>query len=490
MATILKGKRKYRFGGIRATIFLAFLSLVAVVLILLNTYPLISTRNLIFESKKSSMMNQASIVSTSAGALDTLTFDSVAQVMRMLEVGDVSQIIITDATGTVLYKLEESSTVTDEEALAWGISEALNNYDMFYSVLQDSAFQTTAAMPILIRGTLAGTVCIYEYDQTQAKMLHDLQKNLQTFTVILGALAIGMCFLLSETISRRISRVLDAIKTVREGEYSYRIQVKGHDELAELADEFNSLTARIQDTEEVRRRFVSDASHELKTPLASIRLLSDSILQTENMDEATIREFVSDIGGESERLTRMTEKLLNLTRFDNQVTVERTKVDIEQVAKNVIRVLSPLANDKNVTLDYDCQPESYVFASRDDMFQVILNLMENAVKYNIEGGRVLFGTINDGVNIRMTVEDTGIGVPRDDLPNIFDRFYRVDKARSRASGGSGLGLSIVRSTVRDHGGTVEAARKSEGGMCFAVTLPIYSPTMEAAAEHDDGFEDI
>ena len=245
----------------------------------------------------------------------------------------------------------------------------------------------------------------------------------------------------------------------------------GGDELCLLAGEFNELTGRLQTTEEVRRRFVSDASHELKTPLASIRLLTDSILQTGDMDPATVKDFVSDIGEEAERLTRISEKLLTLTRMDSAVAVAEVPVDVKRVVEKVEHMLTPLADEGEVTVETDLQEDCMVLATEDDLYQIAFNLMENAVKYNLPGGSVTVTLRGAGDLVTLTVEDTGVGIPEEDLGKVFDRFYRVDKARSRAAGGTGLGLSIVRDTVRQHGGAVTVRRRESEGTCFEVAFP-------------------
>lgn len=158
--------------------------------------------------------------------------------------------------------------------------------------------------------------------------------------------------LLSRALTRKIGQLLTAIREVREGAYSHRAEVPGRDEIAQLAQEFNSLTDRLQTTENARRRFVSDASHELKTPLAAIRLLTDSILQTENIDRETAREFVTDIGQEAERLSRITEDLLRLTRLDSNVLERPVVVDALPVLEQVMRMMSLVAQEKGTELTY------------------------------------------------------------------------------------------------------------------------------------------
>ena len=227
----------------------------------------------------------------------------------------------------------------------------------------------------------------------------------------------------------------------------------------------------MQTTEEARRRFVSDASHELKTPLAGIRLLSDSILQTEDIDAATVREFVGAIVQETDRLTRITENLLRLTRLDSGIVEPAQSVAVAPVIERVVRMLRLVADEKRVELTYLVEREQSVRAGVDDLHQIIYNLTENAIKYNRPGGfvRVTLGGTEDECVLR--VEDNGIGIPEEDMPRVFDRFYRVDKMRSRAAGGTGLGLSIVADTVRRRGGSIAVSARAGGGTCFTVRLP-------------------
>ena len=287
---------------------------------------------------------------------------------------------------------------------------------------------------------------------------------------------VALALVFSSTIIRRIQALAISMRIVAAGDYSHRLHTTGRDELSDLGREFNLLTERLDDTERQRRRFVSDASHELKTPLASIRLLSDSIVQNENMDADTVREFVTDIGNEAERLQRTTEKLLDLSRLDDDIQVMPEPVDMKQVAVDAMVLLRPLADERQVRIRCDLADGCVVMATVDDMFHIIFNLIENAIKYNVTGGSVFLSLRGDEDEIKFTVEDTGIGIPEEDRYNIFTRFYRVDKARSREAGGSGLGLSIVHDAVKVHGGSIMVGENKPQGSRFTVSFP--RPTAE------------
>ena len=346
---------------------------------------------------------------------------------------------------------------------------------MVYSQYQDGRFLSTAACPIVYRGMTIGAIYLTEEDTTQGALLMNLQQNLRSISLVLVAIALTISFLFSKVLTSRIGALLGAIRIVGEGEYGHRLQPSGKDELAHLAEEFNQLTDRLQTTEEIRRRFVSDASHELKTPLASIRLLADSILQNQEMDAETVRDFVGDIGDEAERLTRITEHLLALTRLDSLPVGETQIVDMAQVAQRAINMLTPVAEAADVTVEANWKPGCTLRCTEDDLYQICFNLIENAIKYNFPGGRVFVTVRRDGDQVLLEVADTGVGIPEDELPKVFNRFYRVDKARSRAAGGTGLGLSIVRDTVRRHGGWVTAQRRQSEGSVFTVGFPCETP---------------
>jgi len=266
---------------------------------------------------------------------------------------------------------------------------------------------------------------------------------------------------------------MSAIESVREGEYNYLIAMRGSDELAQLGDEFNSLTGRLRETDEVRRRFVADASHELKTPLASIRLLTDSILQNKDIERETVLEFIGDIGMEADRLERTTGKLMSLTRLDSQLADEMTRVDMKEAVEATLRMLRPLAANRGLILRAELTEGCYIRATEDLVHHIIFNLVENAIKYNQPDGSVYVRLESVDSTVILTVKDRGVGVPEDDIPHIFDRFYRVDKARSREAGGSGLGLARVKDTVLELGGKVKAERRKGGGMSFHVIFDLY-----------------
>lgn len=475
-----KGKPLPFWRSIQLKFALTYIAIIAAVLVLLNTYPVLASQDLVFRSKVGLLQSQASVIANSLAMSPTLIAADVktyidGTLMGSLEnAGDI-RILVTDPSALVLYDSDKLRATQGRYAMLSEITTALRGYDVATSEYSDGAFRSRAATPVIYRGMTIGAVYIYESDTDQARLLTNIQGNLRTISMVICVVVLTMSTVFSRALTHRIADLLRAIRIVREGEYSHRVVIRGGDELSQLAGEFNELTDRLQTTDEVRRRFVSDASHELKTPLASIRLLTDSILQTEEMEAGTVREFVSDIGEEADRLTRISEKLLTLTRMDSAVPSEDMPVDMREVLERVEHMLTPLADESGIAVETELEEGCIVLATEDDVYQVAFNLMENAVKYNVPGGQVMVHLLTRGDLVLLQVEDTGVGIPEEDLPKIFDRFYRVDKARSRAAGGTGLGLSIVRDTVRQHGGAVTVRRREPEGTCFEVAFPRWEP---------------
>lgn len=440
-------------------------------LILLNTYPLLVSEDLVFRSKETTLQSSVSVMVYSLSGLDRLTEENVAAAMAVVEETGLSRILVTDDAGRVLYDTRETGSAVGEYSFYTEIVQALLGNDAFTSNYRSGAFRSRASSPVLYQNQIIGAVYAYEYDRSQGALLEGLQANLLRLSAIIGGVVLCLSVVLSRALTRKMALLLTAIRQVREGAYSHRAQIGGHDEIAQIGQEFNSLTDRLQTTENARRRFVSDASHELKTPLAAIRLLTDSILQTDNIDRATAREFVADIGAEAERLSRITEDLLRLTRLDSGVLEPPTVVDVLPVLEQVMRMMSLVAQEKEIDLTYRAAEGCTVLATKDEIHQIIYNLTDNAVKYSPPHSAVQVTLARDGEQVVLTVKDNGAGIPEEDLPRIFERFYRVDKARSRAAGGTGLGLSIVSDTVKRRGGTVEAGNRPGGGAVFTVRWP-------------------
>jgi len=456
-------------GSIRFQFFFFIALLLTALLLLFNSYPYAATRDVVYQEKEKTMENQASSLSLALAAYERPDSESVEEMLRLLELRSIERVAVATETGDTVYdSTGEGNLLTAEPDL----QTALSGKTVFRSRYQDGSFLSSYAIPIGTRGEITGAVLLRERDTERGALLSSLQAQIRVASGLIAVIALLIVGVYSGTVLRKLHALSDAIGIVAGGDYKYRMAVSGKDELAELGREFNDLTARLEDTERQRRRFVADASHELKTPLASIRLLADSIIQSPGMDEETVMEFVSDIGSEAERLQHMTEDLLSLSRMDDDIRIEPVPVDVKAVVIKALGTLRPVAAEKNVHLEEDLDEGCMVLATADNMYHIVFNLMENAVKYNFPDGRVDISLHKEGETVLFTVADTGIGIPEEERYNIFGRFYRVDKARSREAGGSGLGLSIVHDAVKTHGGSISVGANTPQGSRFVVSFPL------------------
>jgi len=460
-----------RYGNSQFRYATIYVIITSIVLLFLNIYSSERSQELLYRSKEASMVERCLITASSIGDVEIMNTDTVSEIIDQIGNLTATRLIVTDHTAQVIYDSKEGTSARAYAFLP-EIMQALNRNKVFSWSFQDGTMVSRAAVPIYSYGTLAGTVYMMENDAQQGVLISSLQRNILWVTLVLEFAVILFSIIFSSRFSHRIKRITTSMRIIRSGNYSHKVTVGGRDELTLLGDEFNDLTEKLNASEGQRRQFVSDASHELKTPLASIKLLSDSILQNE-MDMNTVKEFVGDIGNEAERLNRMSSKLLSLSRIESLDEVENEIVNILPTAERVIRMLSSIAEESGITIISNFIQDSPILIPEDDLYQILFNLTENGIKYNRRGGTVTISLSREGDDAVLSVADTGVGIPEDAIPHLFERFFRVDKARSRKTGGSGLGLSIVRSMVEKNNGTISVESIPQEGSVFTVTFSIF-----------------
>ena len=404
-------------------------------------------------------------------AEEVVNVSTVTKAVKQLESFRVSRWVVTDK-----YGLTSHDTDTNTEAgtclFVPEIVQALGGNDVFSWNYRDGSMQSRAASPIVSYDTIIGCVYMMEYDSEQGRLIQTLQQNTFVISIILEICVAIFAIFFSNSFTRRLRKIMISMRIIREGDYTHKVNMGGNDELTVLGNEFNDLVERLRVSEQKRSNFVSDASHELKTPLASIKLLSDSILQND-MDVDTIKEFVQDIGNEADRLNRMTQKLLSLSRIETQEDGDCEIVFMRPTVDRVIRMLSQIAQESGIHIETEVIQDSSILVIEDDLYQIIFNLVENGIKYNKPNGKLVLTLERMEDNAILKVQDTGMGIPPESLTHVFERFYRVDKARARKSGGSGLGLSIVRNMVERNGGEITVESTVGVGSLFTVSFPIF-----------------
>ena len=261
------------------------------------------------------MIEKCQLTASEIGNLDVINTSSVINAISKIGNLNATRLIVTNQNGLSIYDTIDAIPAVGKYVMLPEVATALDKNNVFSWEYNDGGIYSYVATPIVTGNTLVGCVYIMEYDQSQGQLIQSLQKNIFITTLILEIAVIIFSILFSAVITKRLRRIMTSMRVIRKGDYSQLVEMGGNDELTALSVEYNDLIRKLQKSEKKRNQFVSDASHELKTPLASIKLLTDSILQND-MDTETIKEFVSDIGNEADRLNRMTQKLLTLSHIE------------------------------------------------------------------------------------------------------------------------------------------------------------------------------
>ncbi|MBQ3705041.1 MAG: HAMP domain-containing protein [Clostridia bacterium] len=390
--------------------------------------------------------------------LDTdgkVQFDSMRDLCgQRLRLAEVVRVLVMDETSAYGMHREDRETVsrmtgeTEAEYVAYGAHEMVGP-----------------------RGR-NGVLLYVSRIQGMMDSMYAVSSQLNMVFIIIAVAALALALILSQVLTTPIVDLSRTMRKMGRGDLSVRVQEKGGGELRQLAENYNTMAAQLENLDKSRNQFVSNASHELKTPLATMKILLETMMYQPDMPEEMRQEFMGDMNHEIDRLTGIITDLLTLTRVDTAGgDMKREEINMTALTGEVIRLLAPAAEKRGQLLAYRAEPGLTMTGDRNRLSQVLYNLTDNAMKYTQDGGSVQVSLTGEGEELVWRVRDNGVGIPLEDQEHIFDRFYRVDKARSRETGGTGLGLSIVRQLVNMHGGTVSVESEPGAGSCFTVRLP-------------------
>ena len=291
--------------------------------------------------------------------------------------------------------------------------------------------------------------------------------------VILLIIVLFFAIFLSYTTVKPFRNINETIDRIDKGHMADDISLKGCSEVETISGSFNTMLERINQLEDSRQQFVSNVSHELKTPMTSMKVLADSILQMEDVPNDMYREFMQDLSNEIDRENVIISDLLTLVKLDSSsVTLNIDHVNINEMVEKILKIVRPLAEIKNVELVLESFRPILAEIDEVKLSMAVSNLVENGIKYNNPEGYVHVSLNSDQTYFYLKIQDNGRGIPEESLPYIFDRFYRVDKARDRATGGSGLGLSITKGIVLAHNGEIKVYSEDGIGTTFDMKIPL------------------
>lgn len=392
--------------------------------------------------------------------------------------GKVQADSLNEKNGYRMEVAEVANVLSLGEKNAYGVrngddpsADVLHSFRLFDKRVEWQAYCVSA---LDYNGRTIGAVLYIASMQDMMSRLYQLQDRITMYFLMAAVAAMGFALIFSRIITRPIVSLTKSIQRMGRGDLSVRVPVKGSGELRRLSETFNTMSEKLETLDQSRNQFVSNASHELKTPLATMKILLESIIYQPDMDEGMRTEFLTDINKEIDRLNLIIGDLLTLVSMDSKtMRLNRTNFSLGQVVTDTAHRLALMTEKRHQDLKVQISDRCDMYADCPKLTQVVYNLMENASKYTQEGGIIRVRLIRSGRDAILTISDNGPGIPKADQAHIFDRFYRVDKARSRETGGTGLGLSIVHQMVLMHGGTVTVDSEEGNGATFTVELPIH-----------------
>lgn len=401
---------------------------------------------------------------------DTSSKNITTQLDQLSTIYD-GRVMLIDSSFTIVkdtYALDEQKTILSEEVMQAYNGETVQKYDadnhyieMTFPIHDESGKNVIGVMLVSVStDSIAATLAILKQYALMIQFL-------VAVIVVIAGFAVSTAFV------RPFRRLTKSIKDVQDGYEADFISVNSYSETETMSAACDEMLRRLQTLDESRQEFVSNVSHELKTPLTSMKVLADSLMGQEDIPVELYREFMTDIGAEIDRENKIINDLLSLVKMDKSAgNINITSVQINELLERIMKRLRPIAQKQNVELVMESFRPVVAEVDEVKLTLALTNLIENAIKYNNPDGWVHVSLNADHQNFFVTVEDNGIGIPKEAQNRIFERFYRVDKSHSREIGGTGLGLAIARNAIIMHRGAIKVHSMEGEGTTFTVRIPL------------------
>lgn len=375
------------------------------------------------------------------------------------------------------YDISEGKTIISEEVIKCFQGVNTSHYDSEHGYIE-------LTTPIIIstvsseednntQGMIAGVMLTSISTENIAATIEVLNRKSLLLEMLMIMVIVAVAMVLARVLTRPFDRITEAINEVKAGYSDQAISVPDYEETVHIVDAFNQVLSRMRALDDSRQEFVANVSHELKTPMASMKVLADSLLLQDNAPAELYREFMEDIVSEIDRENQIITDLLALVKLEKKVQdLNIVSLNINDLTELILKRLRPLARKKNVEVVFESMRPVIAEVDEVKMTLIMTNLVENAIKYNKEHGWVAVKLDADHQFFSFEVSDSGLGIPEDSLTHIYERFYRVDKSHSREIGGTGLGLAITKSAVLMHRGSITVSSVEGQGSSFLVKIPL------------------
>ena len=401
---------------------------------------------------------------------DTSSKNITTQLDQLSTIYD-GRVMLIDSSFTIVkdtYALDEQKTILAEEVMQAYNGETVQKYDA-----DNHYIEMTFPMHDESGKNVIGVMLVSVSTDSIAATLAILKQYALMIQFLVAVIVVIAGFAVSTALVRPFRRLTKSKKDVQDGYEADFISVNSYSETETMSAACDEMLRRLQTLDESRQEFVSNVSHELKTPLTSMKVLADSLMGQEDIPVELYREFMTDIGAEIDRENKIINDLLSLVKMDKSAgNINITSVQINELLERIMKRLRPIAQKQNVELVMESFRPVVAEVDEVKLTLALTNLIENAIKYNNPDGWVHVSLNADHQNFFVTVEDNGIGIPKEAQNRIFERFYRVDKSHSREIGGTGLGLAIARNAIIMHRGAIKVHSMEGEGTTFTVRIPL------------------
>ncbi|MBQ2275577.1 MAG: HAMP domain-containing sensor histidine kinase [Lachnospiraceae bacterium] len=445
------------------------------VMMLIFTYGMrITYEKKIMEQKMNSVQNQCNILANQIVNNNYFMKDSVhtldSEIEQLASIFSGRIMVVDDK-----FQIQKDTYTLDQGKYMLGgnVIKAMEGEDIRRYFKKEQYLEIITPITNNTTGEEVGVIiCTASTQDVDNVMAHVKSRNKVLYLIFFIVCSI-VAIWLSNLLTKQLKVFVEAIHRIADGHMDETIKLKGYTEIKDMADAFNEILNKLNTLENSRQEFVSNVSHELKTPITSIKVLADSLLAQEDAPAEMYREFMEDIVDEIDRENDIINDLLSLVKMDKKASdLNIETINVNELLELLLKRLRPLAAKRNIEIVYESFRPVNAEIDKVKLSLAFSNLIENAIKYNKDDGWVRVSLNADHKFFYVKVTDSGIGIPEDCQDQVFERFYRVDKARSRETGGTGLGLSITRNAILMHKGAIKVHSKEGEGTTFTVRLPL------------------
>lgn len=432
------------------------------------------------------VQNQLSVLANHLITYDYLR-DTSSEVVNaeLAQLSDLydGRVVIVDQNFQIIkdtYGISEGKNLITEAVMRCAKGQVISSYDeenhyieLTIPIEEEFTEADESGVDIADRQAVRGVMHTSVSTENILVNVEILRNQASILQILCAIILLGVAWALSHFMVKPFEKVTTAIRNVKGGFELDEIGTSDYVEMEHIVDAFNELLGRMKALDESRQEFVSNVSHELKTPITSMKVLADSLIMQEDVPKELYEEFMVDIAAEIDRENKIINDLLALVKMDKTSTALNIEnKNINEIVELILKRLRPIAKLRNIDVLYESARDVYAEIDEVKLTLAISNLVENAIKYNNDYGYVKVSLDADHQFASIIVEDNGIGIPKEAQEHIFERFYRVDKSHSREIGGTGLGLSITRNAILMHRGSIKIDSEEDRGSTFTIKIPV------------------